>query len=67
MKIGIFSDSHSKHRSIDTSNLNDIDIIICCGDVTTRGYLSETEDFLYWFNELPGQKVFIAGNHDFLF
>lgn len=48
--------------------LPDADIIVHSGDVSKRGTKQQVEDFLYWYSKLPHRyKVFIAGNHDFLF
>ena len=44
------------------------DVIVCCGDMTPRGKLDDAKDFLMWFADLPHKyKIFISGNHDFLF
>lgn len=44
------------------------DMIIHSGDVSIRGHEHEVEDFLMWFAKLPYKyKIFIAGNHDFIF
>jgi len=43
-------------------------IIVHSGDISMRGTLHEVECFLDWYSNLPYKyKVFIAGNHDFLF
>lgn len=68
------SDSHTKHHQI-TDDLMEIyhehgdDIILLhAGDVSSRGYITEINDFTNWFGKLPFiYKVFIAGNHDFGF
>jgi Icc-related predicted phosphoesterase len=44
------------------------DILIHAGDVSNVGDLWDIERFINWFSvQLYGQKVFIAGNHDFGF
>jgi Icc-related predicted phosphoesterase len=66
MLICIISDTHSKHKHL--RNLPQADIIIHCGDITSMGYEYEIRNFLQWFNKLDyAYKIFIAGNHDWLF
>lgn len=68
MKITFLSDTHSSQRWIPNDDLIGGDIIIHSGDFSNRGYPNEVEDFLCWFSNLNYRyKVFIAGNHDFLF
>ena len=72
MKIVAISDTHSKHYSLLDKDLitDDLEntILIHAGDISTRGYRSQTIDFLNWFSKQPHKyKVFIAGNHDFDF
>jgi Icc-related predicted phosphoesterase len=68
MKIVCISDTHNKHHHF-TEKINaieDIDIIIHAGDVSSRGYRWEIEDFLKWFSKLNARyRVFTGGNHDF--
>lgn len=65
MKIICISDTHNRHRDLD---IPIGDILIHAGDFTEAGTLKETEDFLNWFGSQPHKhKIFIAGNHDFLF
>jgi len=65
MKIVFFSDSHDKHHEM---VLPEVDIAICCGDITSVGYKWQVKDFLEWFAEQPHKyKIFVAGNHDFWF
>lgn len=67
MRITFISDTHNKHRQIE-EDLPGGDIIICSGDISSRGYRYEIEDFCEWFSKLNySYKIFIAGNHDFLF
>jgi predicted phosphodiesterase len=44
-------------------------MLICAGDITSRGYKTEIENFLKWFDKIDNydHKIFIAGNHDFGF
>jgi len=64
-KLVFISDTHTLHNKI---NVPDGDIIIHCGDISSRGYKDEVEKFCDWFSELPHKhKIMIPGNHDFLF
>ncbi len=68
MTITIISDTHNKHQFINKSEIPITDVLIHCGDITNKGTLEEAESFLEWFSNLPHKyKIFIAGNHDFLF
>lgn len=67
LKITFISDTHEKHKGLEKSLIGG-DIIIHAGDITNRGSKVATEDFISWYNTLPyDYKIFIAGNHDFLF
>jgi Icc-related predicted phosphoesterase len=67
MNITFISDTHSQHNKFNHT-LKGGDVIVHSGDLSNRGYLSEIKSFLQWFNGLPyTHKIFIAGNHDFLF
>lgn len=67
MKIILISDTHSYHGFIKDLPL-DADCIVHSGDISKRGTRQQVEDFLYWYKSLPYRyKIFIAGNHDFLF
>ena len=67
MEITYISDTHTYHNLM-TSDLPGGPMIIHAGDVSSRGRFQETQDFIDWFASLPyGHKVFIAGNHDFIF
>jgi Icc-related predicted phosphoesterase len=69
----LISDTHRKHKEI-TEHLikihdeyNDA-ILIHAGDISSRGEDWEIKSFLDWYRDLPFKhKIFIAGNHDFLF
>jgi Icc-related predicted phosphoesterase len=64
-KLTFISDTHNKH---DAFSLKPTDFLIHTGDLTSKGTLPEVAAFLYWFNNQPAKhKVFIAGNHDWLF
>lgn len=67
-KIVFISDTHSKHNHIPNDDIESGDIIIHSGDFSSRGYKHEVINFLSWFSDLNFRyKIFIAGNHDFLF
>lgn len=65
MKITVISDTHGQHDSL---TLPTGDMVIHCGDISPEGTIGEVNSFLQWFKDLPYRhKVFIAGNHDWLF
>ena len=71
MKITFISDTHTKHREI-TSDLPGGDLIIHAGDFMNSGYdPQDVADFVNWYSSLLTMdykhRVFIAGNHDYLF
>lgn len=62
----MISDTHSQHGFL--TNLPEADMIVHSGDVSKRGTKQQVQDFLAWYSSLPYRyKIFIAGNHDFLF
>jgi Icc-related predicted phosphoesterase len=64
-KIVCLSDTHNCNEEI---AVPDGDILIHAGDATVRGTAPEIEAFLAWFSRLPHKhKVFVAGNHDWLY
>lgn len=64
-KIVCLSDTHNCNEQI---AVPDGDILIHAGDATVRGTQYEVEEFLIWFSSLPHKyKIFVAGNHDWLF
>ena len=67
-KITFISDTHTKHKHL-TNDLPGGDILIHCGDISSRGFMTEIKNFLEWFDGVKGyeHKIFIAGNHDFGF
>lgn len=65
MKIVAISDPHTMHKLV---TIPECDVLICSGDISTRGYKQEIINFLNWFDAQPAtHKIFIAGNHDFFF
>jgi Icc-related predicted phosphoesterase len=64
-RITFISDTHEKHKQLE---LPGGDILIHAGDLSNRGYKPAVQQFLDWFNVQDYRhKIFIAGNHDFLF
>jgi predicted phosphohydrolase len=64
MRLVLISDTHT-HRNI---GLPEGDVLVHAGDATSTGTLPEVSQFLAWFSSQPHlHKVFIAGNHDWLF
>ena len=65
MKITFFSDTHNQHSRIPFTSG---DVLVFCGDLTTRGALSEVKEFSDFIKNLNyDHKIVIAGNHDFSF
>jgi Icc-related predicted phosphoesterase len=65
MKIVCLSDTHNCNEKI---AVPDGEILIHAGDATINGTQFEVEGFLQWFSTLPHKyKVYIAGNHDWLY
>lgn len=69
LSIVHISDTHNKHKLIPKDWLPAADVIIHSGDISSRGFFQEIEDFLYWYSNLTQYtyKILIAGNHDFGF
>src|SRR5271157_2083754 len=67
MRIVFISDTHDLHERMLTP-VPDGDILIHAGDATGMGRMHEIAAFGAWFRHLPHKhKVFVAGNHDWLF
>lgn len=65
MKIVCLSDTHTFHKEIEVP---DGDVLVHAGDATINGEKWEVGDFAAWFGGLPHKyKIFVAGNHDWLF
>lgn len=65
MRIACISDTHYRHKYIDSRYFENVDILIHAGDFTSNGNQAQTIAFLVWLESLPiKHKVFIAGNHD---
>lgn len=67
-RLTFISDSHTKHDKLN-GFLPGGDILLHSGDLTSRGYITEIENFMKWYDKINNYdtKVFIAGNHDFGF
>lgn len=68
MILTIISDTHNKHNQI-TEDLPGGDLLLHAGDISSMGYEHEIFSFLTWMNKIKGygDKIFIAGNHDWGF
>ncbi|MBK8148075.1 MAG: metallophosphoesterase [Acidobacteria bacterium] len=65
MRIVCLSDTHNCNEQI---AVPDGDLLIHSGDATNRGSEDEVSAFLEWFASLPHRnKIFVAGNHDWLY
>ena len=64
MKICMLSDTHGRHESVVVPQC---DILVHCGDFSTFGKAADIVNFANWFEQQPGIKVAVAGNHDWLF
>jgi Icc-related predicted phosphoesterase len=67
-RITFIIDTHTKHEKLN-GFLTGGDILIHAGDLTGRGYITEIENFMKWYDKINNYdtKIFIAGNHDFGF
>lgn len=64
-RIVCISDTHNCNEQV---AVPDGDLLIHAGDATIKGTDAETIEFIYWFSRLPHRhKIFVAGNHDWLF
>lgn len=65
MKIHAISDTHRRHHEF---TMPGGDVLVCSGDVCSRGSLEEAMDFLNWFGAQPYRyKILVPGNHDWIF
>lgn len=63
VRIACISDTHNHHKKI--KDLPKADIIVCTGDISSRGYDHELQAFCKWFGSLNYKhKVLTCGNHD---
>lgn len=64
MRLVFISDTHLQHAF----NVPDGDVLVHCGDGTSKGTLPEIKLWNAWFQNQPHRhKIAIAGNHDFGF
>lgn len=65
-RITFISDTHNKHNQL---KLIGGDILIHSGDISSTGEKHQIENFCKWFSKIENYtiKIFIAGNHDYLF
>lgn len=69
-KLVIISDTHTMHRGLENKfYLPPADFIIHCGDISSVGTENSIIQFLDWYSNLNQyeHKIFVAGNHDWLF
>lgn len=67
MIITTISDTHTLHEQI-AKDLPGGDLLLCSGDISSRGYIQELKNFFGWIEKQDyHKKVFIAGNHDWGF
>lgn len=65
MKIVAISDTHTFEDQI---VVPEGDVLIHAGDATIEGSIAEVARFAEWFQSQPHEhKIFVAGNHDWLF
>jgi Icc-related predicted phosphoesterase len=69
MQIIFISDTHGQHATLQLPKLEaEKTMLIHTGDISNMGKEDEVKSFLEWFeNQDYTYKIFIAGNHDFLF
>ena len=53
MRLTFLSDTHTKHNKLNGFLLGG-DILLCAGDISSRGYTHELEDFFEWYNNITG-------------
>ena len=49
-----------------TSKVTDEDFVLIAGDISWAMRLEETKSDLDWIDRLPGKKIIIKGNHEYL-
>ena len=65
MRVIAISDTHNCHSEL---VLPDGDVLVHSGDATNLGKIHEVAAFAQWMGKQPfAHKIFVAGNHDFLF
>lgn len=67
MKLVLISDTHLRHKR-SYLPIPEGDILIHSGDACLQGDRFEVRDFFEWWGSLKAKhKIFVAGNHDWLF
>lgn len=62
MKICVISDTHSHHRAL---QLPEADVLVHCGDFSTKGEFNGIANFCNWMGKLPYKHIVcISGNHE---
>ncbi|KAL2166788.1 hypothetical protein VTG60DRAFT_2141 [Thermothelomyces hinnuleus] len=62
----ILADTHGAYYLPDTKELQPIDVVIHCGDITADSQLSEYKTAIHLLSQIDAPlKLVIAGNHDF--
>ncbi len=65
LKIGVISDTHTMHHKVVFKEEDELDVIICAGDISGQGAHYQIDDFLNWFGSQPATyKILVPGNHD---
>jgi len=69
MKLCFISDTHTLHSNLEKDSFHDdIDVLVHCGDITSKGDFFDVQLFSSWFREVKAKhRICIAGNHDFCF
>ena len=68
MRIVCISDTHNQQRKEWFPQIPDGDVLVHAGDATIAGTIPEIVGFNAWLGTLPHKhKIFVAGNHDWLF
>lgn len=66
MRVVLISDTHGLHD--DMPPIPDGDVLVHAGDLTARGTPRQASEALQWLAALPHpHKIFVAGNHDWVF
>ena len=64
MKVAVISDTHGQHEKVVVPK---VDLLIHCGDISSMGTFAQVNSFLDWLINIDvPNKIFVAGNHDFL-
>ena len=62
--VWLISDTHGQHSKLKVPKY---DVVIHCGDEANHPHpamnANESRDFFDWFEALPGEKIFVPGNH----